>query len=255
MDWGNWVWRSKCFSATEPDSTREKSQNWPEGFGLLIVAICRSNMEIYFDILVEWMSLTKKNDGREEWISQVGETHTLYLLLMKHWSINSGYPLAKERIQWKSSFPQSYMCVFFQSNLFNRQIPESVNCFLICECVSQIRFTSLKINGWEPENHLFEKQDHLPSLPGPKKIGWFCSDKNGRPTFGRISGTSRAAATRCTAFTWMSGRCGPLDQLHPWMPGDRWHRKLGFMMQWLEMIQFDVRIFFKWLGEKPPTSN
>lgn len=68
--------------------------------------------------------------------------------------------------------PELHVC-FFQSNLFNRQIPESVNCFLICDCVSQMRFTSLKINGCEPENHLFEKQDHLPSTSArvyPRKI-------------------------------------------------------------------------------------
>ena len=47
------------------------------------------------------------------------------------------------------------------------------------------------------------------SPPGPKEIGRFWFGQNWAPQLvGRISGTSRTAATRCTAFTWMPGRCG-----------------------------------------------
>lgn len=134
MDWGTWVWRGQISARLNRPTTH--SQGKVTKLARMFWNSCcnlRNNMEIYFDIFGGMKECSLKNDGRD-WMDY---THTLHLLLMKHWSINSGYPLAKELIQWKSSFRQNYNVRFFsQSNLFNRQLPESVTCCLICECVS-----------------------------------------------------------------------------------------------------------------------
>ena len=193
MDWGNWVWRSKFFSATEPDSTRENLKIGPKvlDFWLLQFAetIWKSTSTFWWN---EW-ALPKKRRQRGMDFTSGWNSHfisTLDETLVNRFGISSGKGTYRMEIILS---PELHVC-FFPINLFNRQIPESVNCYLICDCVSQMRFTSLKINGWEPENHLFEKQDHLPSTSVrvyPRKIPpWtkrnrqiFGSDKNGRPHF------------------------------------------------------------------------
>ena len=237
MDWGNWVWRSKFFSATEPDSTRENLKIGPKvlDFWLLQFAetIWKSTSTFWWN---EW-ALPKKRRQRGMDFTSGWNSHfisTLDETLVNRFGISSGKGTYRMEIILS---PELHVC-FFPINLFNRQIPESVNCFLICDCVSQMRFTSLKINGCEPENHLFEKQDHLPSTSArvyPRKIPpW--TTKIGRFWFGQkwapnLLVESQAQAARLRRDVRRLHEClegaVALDQLHPWMPGDRWHRKIG----------------------------
>lgn len=252
MDWGNWVWRSKFFSATEPDSTRETS----EGFGLLI--FCNLQKQ-YGNLLRHFGGMNepdqKKNDGREEWISQVGETHTLYLLLMKHWSINSRYPLAKERIQWKSSFPQSYMCVFFpiesiqSSNTGIGQLLSDLWLFrkwglhLLKSTAGNPKITCLK------SKIIFHPPLPACTLENPPwttKIGGFWFGQKWAPPL-LVESQAQAARLRRDVrrlHECLDGAVSWINSIHECLVTggtENW----GFMMQWLEMIQFDVRIFFQ----------
>lgn len=185
----------------------------------------------------EW-ALPKKRRQRGMDFTSGWNSHfisTLDETLVKKFGISSGkgtYPM--EIIL----SPELHVC-FFQSNLFNRQIPESVNCFLICECVSRMRFTSLKINGCEPENHLFEKQDHLPSTSArvyPRKIPpWtkknrqiLVRTKMGAPT---CWSNLRHKPRGCDAMygVYMDAwkvRSRWINSIHECL-GDRWHRKIG----------------------------
>lgn len=181
----------------------------------------------------EW-ALPKKRRQRGM-DSQVGETHTVYLLLMKHWSINSRYPLAKERIQLKSSFPQSYMCVF-SNRIYS--IVKYRNRSIVFWFVIVFRKWGLHLLK-SPENHLFEKQDHLPSTSArvyPRKIPpWtkrnrqiLVRTKLGAPT---CWSNLRHKPHGCDAMygVYMDAwkvRSRWINSIHECL-GDRWHRKIG----------------------------